>query len=113
MATNATTPAPLPAPSAVLLTVSQFAAQQPALPESSIRWAIFHADANGLKASGAIVRAGRRVLIDPALYMAWLRTNPRLSPPGAKPPRPRAVAVLGDDAPPPRARRRAQPQAAA
>jgi hypothetical protein len=84
----------MPAPKAVLLTVKQLAQQQPALTESGIRWAIFNESFNGLARSGAVLRVGRKVLIDPALYMAWMRTNPRLSPPDAKPARPRAVAVL-------------------
>jgi hypothetical protein len=77
-------PATLPPPESVLLTVRQLAEQQPALSEGGIRWSVFNAEYNGLAASGALVRAGRRVLIDPALYMAWMRSNPTLSPPRPK-----------------------------
>lgn len=78
----------------VLLTVKQFAASQPALSDSGVRWAVFNQDFNGLSKSGAIIRAGTRVLIDPTLYLTWLQTNPKLSPPGIKPRRPRPVPIL-------------------
>lgn len=96
MATHHDTP--LPAPETVYLTVKQFVLQQPALTESGVRWAIFNEDFNGLVKSGAILRVGRKVLIDPVLFMAWMRTNPKLSPPGAKPSKPRPVAILEDQA---------------
>lgn len=96
---------PLPPPESILATVRQLAEQQPALSQGGIRWSVFNAEFNGLAASGALVRTGRRVLIDPALYMAWMRSNPTLSPPRPKAgekvaPRPRpqyrpaAVATL-------------------
>jgi hypothetical protein len=101
-------PVPFPPPASPLLTVKQQAQQHPVFTEGGLRWAIFHADNNGLAESGAIVRMGRRVLIDPALFMAWIRTNPTLSPPKHKPgqkvaPRralhlPRAVATLEPEA---------------
>jgi hypothetical protein len=86
--------APLPHPETVYLTVKQLALQQPAFKESSLRWALFNAEYNGLAKSGAVVRVGRKVLIDPARFMAWLRSNPVTSPPGAKPSKPRPVAIL-------------------
>lgn len=45
------------------------------LTEASIRWAIFHEEANGLKEVGAVVRpsGSRRVLIDREKYEQWLR----------------------------------------
>jgi hypothetical protein len=100
--------ATLPTPPTTLATVRQFAEQQPALPEAGIRWAIFNAHENGLADSGAIIRVGRKVLIDPDLYLNWLRTNPRLSPPTPKgSSRPRPSAILEDD-PLPRRRTREQ-----
>jgi hypothetical protein len=74
----------LPPPDSVLATVRQLAEQQPALSEGGIRWSIFHSENNGLADSGAVVRVGRRVLIDPAMYMAWMRSNPTMSPPKPK-----------------------------
>lgn len=37
----------------------------------SIRWQIFNSDSNGLKESGAIIRHGRRILINVDKYFAW------------------------------------------
>jgi len=37
----------------------------------SIRWQIFNSETNGLKVSGAIIRHGRRILIDVDKYFAW------------------------------------------
>lgn len=86
MQPDVTTPAPvtLPPPSRVFLTVKQLARQQPALTEGATRWAIFNEDNNGLAESGAVVRVGRRVLIDPEMFLAWMRTSPQLSPPKPK-----------------------------
>jgi hypothetical protein len=85
-----------------ILTVRQLAESQPALTEGGIRWQIFNKDFNGLAHSGALVRVGARVLIDPDKYLGWLRTNPRISPPGAKPGnagyRPKPVSILEAEA---------------
>ena len=72
------------APADVLLTIEQFVAQQPAMTKGGTRWAIFNEKYNGLAESGAIVRVGKRVLIDPVQFMDWMRTNPKLSPPRPK-----------------------------
>lgn len=68
-------PAPVPSippPSRVFLTVKQLAGQQPSLSEGGIRWDIFNAERNGLATSGAIIRRGRRILINPERYLDWL-----------------------------------------
>ena len=44
--------------------------QQPAITEGGLRWLIFRADQNGL--DEAIVRVGRRVLIDVEAFNRWL-----------------------------------------
>lgn len=41
----------------------------------SLRWQIFNADTNGLEASGALLRVGRKILIDEQAYFAWLRSG--------------------------------------
>jgi hypothetical protein len=41
--------------------------------EAALRWLVFQAKANGLEESGAILRVGRRIFIDEALFYAWLR----------------------------------------
>ena len=55
-----------------LFTVKQFAQQHPAFPVGGLRWQIFNEDKNGLKAAGAIVRVGRKVLIDTDKYFQWV-----------------------------------------
>lgn len=55
-----------------LLTLRQFAETNPAFSESSLRWQIFNANTNGLTKSGAILRNGRRILIDPEKFHAWI-----------------------------------------
>ena len=56
-----------------LSTVKQFSQRHPAFPEGGLRHRIFHAESNGLADSGAIVRNGRRVLIDEERFFVWLR----------------------------------------
>ena len=67
--------AQLPAPARVVLTVKQLTEQQPGLTEGGIRWDLFNRDKNGLVKSGAVLRRGRKILIDPALYLDWLNEN--------------------------------------
>lgn len=38
-----------------------------------IRWHVRHADRNGLNA--ALIRKGKRILIDPEKFLAWLSQN--------------------------------------
>ena len=69
-----------------LLTVKQFSVRHPAFSEGSLRFQIFNAEprktsrgeipANGL--SAALVRLGRKVMIDEAEFFNWLdRQNGR------------------------------------
>ena len=53
-----------------LYTVKQFSARNPAFSEGSLRWLLFNARQNKLEA--AVVRVGRRVLIDEDRFFAWL-----------------------------------------
>ena len=63
-----------------LLTVAQFAKKHPAFTQGGLRWLIFNAkprvcslgqvEANGLQ--DAVVRVGRRVLIDEDLFFNWV-----------------------------------------
>jgi len=55
-----------------LLTVNQFSVKNPAFPPGGLRWQIFNERTNGLAASGAVLRVGRRVLIDEDRYFSWL-----------------------------------------
>ena len=53
-----------------LLSVKQFCQQHPAFTQGGLRWLFFHRQANGL--DRAIVKVGRRVLIDVDLFFCWL-----------------------------------------
>ena len=55
-----------------LQTVSQFVEQNPAFKIGGLRWQIFNEEKNGLKEAGAIVRIGRKVLIDSDRYFTWV-----------------------------------------
>jgi hypothetical protein len=54
------------------LTVKQFAQKHPAFPEGGLRHKIFHSDQNGLAKSGAILRDGRKVLLNETKFFGWL-----------------------------------------
>ncbi|MCZ2099472.1 MAG: DNA-binding protein [Anaerolineae bacterium] len=53
-----------------LRTLRQLAERNPAFTEGALRWHVFNAKSNGL--DRAIVRVGRRVLIDEAEFSRWL-----------------------------------------
>ena len=55
-----------------LLTVQQFAKQHPAFKVGGLRWQIFNEENNGLKESGAIIRLGRKVMIDSDRFFKWI-----------------------------------------
>jgi hypothetical protein len=56
-----------------LVTVKTMAARYPELgTESALRFQIFESASNGLEAAGAIVRNGRRILIDLPRYKNWV-----------------------------------------
>ena len=58
-----------------LSTVNQFTAKQPAFTLGGMRSLIFNENTNGLKSSGAVVRIGRKVLIDDAKFFAWVESQ--------------------------------------
>ena len=57
-------------PTKTLLRVNQFLEKHPAFTHGQIRWLIFNAASNGLER--ALVRIGRRVLIDIEVFELWL-----------------------------------------
>lgn len=57
------------------LTVQQFAAKHPAFNTGGLRSLIFNEHQNGLARSGAIVRIGRKVLIDEAKFFGWVEAQ--------------------------------------
>lgn len=56
-----------------LYTVRQFCDRHEWARPGGIRHAIFHRDSNGLAQSGAIVRFGRKLLLDEARFVDWMR----------------------------------------
>ena len=57
------------------LTVQQFTVKHPAFTLGGLRNQIFNEATNGLAKSGAIVRNGRRVLINEPKYFNWLEAQ--------------------------------------
>lgn len=57
-----------------LQTIRQFAEHNPAWTEPALRWLVFNAPINGLKEACAVVRVGRRVLIDPVAFSEWVQS---------------------------------------
>ena len=54
-----------------LVTVLQFVKLYPAFTQGGLRWMIFNAKSNGL--NKAILKLGRRVLIDVPAFFEWIR----------------------------------------
>jgi len=61
-----------------LLTTSQLLEELPWLRPGTLKAFLFWRTENGLEASGAIIRIGRKLLIDPVLFIEFLRTNPSI-----------------------------------
>ena len=59
----------------IFLTVKQFCERHQAFSYGGIRHNIFHENSNGLKESGAIIRNGRRILINEEKFFSWLETR--------------------------------------
>jgi hypothetical protein len=53
-----------------ILTVPQFCQRHPAFTPGGIRWLLFHRTTNGL--DHAVVRLGRRILLDEDKFFQWL-----------------------------------------
>lgn len=67
--------APAPRANRQFKTVDQLANSQPGLSVGSIRWDLFRRSENGLAASGAVIRRGRRILLDEGAYLDWLASK--------------------------------------
>ena len=61
-----------------LSTVKLLSKDNPSFPEGGLRHLIFHADSNGLQESGALVRVGRKVLIDEEKFFNWINSNGKI-----------------------------------
>ena len=57
------------------LTVNQLCEQHRAFKAGGVRGLIFNETTNGLKQSGAIVRVGRKVLIDESKFFNWIESQ--------------------------------------
>lgn len=79
---------PLPPPPRVLLSVRDFSARHPAFPAATLRDLIFKSEerhtakdklpGNGMIEAGAVIRVGRKVLIDEDRFFAWVDSlNPK------------------------------------
>ena len=85
---------PEASPRQTLFTVEQFATAQPAFTAAALRNLIFKAGArqstkgeilgNGLIECGAIVRVGRKVLIDEHRFFEWVRRQNNSTKPALK-----------------------------
>ncbi|MFA5922600.1 MAG: hypothetical protein WC856_15140 [Methylococcaceae bacterium] len=58
----------------IFFTVQQFTKKHSAFTIGGIRSLIFHEQSNGLAESGAIVRIGRKVLIDEGKFFGWVES---------------------------------------
>ncbi|MDP1667086.1 MAG: hypothetical protein Q8L79_18430 [Methylobacter sp.] len=57
------------------LTVTQFIQKNPAFTTGGLRALIFNEHTNGLAKSGAVVRIGRKVLIDESKFFTWVESQ--------------------------------------
>jgi hypothetical protein len=57
----------------LLVAPNDLANYLPAVRKGGLRKEIFYAERNGLLASGALIRRGRKCLIDVHKYIEWLR----------------------------------------
>lgn len=60
------------------LTVQQFTSKHTAFNTGGLRSLIFYEHQNGLAKSGAIIRIGRKVLIDEARFFSWVEAQNRV-----------------------------------
>ena len=56
-------------------TVKQFSDKHPAFSVGSLRALIFNASTNGLNEAGAIVRVGRKILLNEARFFFWVEAQ--------------------------------------
>jgi len=54
-------------------TVPQFSKRHVAFSNGSLRWIIYNSEKNGLDKTGAIIRIGRKLLIDETLFLSWVK----------------------------------------
>jgi hypothetical protein len=57
------------------LTVNQLCEKHKAFKIGGVRSQLFNSDKNGLKESGAVVRSGRKILINEPKWFSWLESS--------------------------------------
>lgn len=62
-------------PANIYFTVRQLSKRHPAFSNGCLRWLIYNAETNGLEASGALIRIGRKIIIDEALFLGWVKAQ--------------------------------------
>lgn len=62
-------------PARLYSSVQQFSERHPVFSVASLRALIFNANTNGLNESTAIVRVGRKILINEDKFFGWLETK--------------------------------------
>jgi hypothetical protein len=63
----------------VYSTVNQFCDKYPAFTKGGVRAVIFNENTNGLAKSGAIVRLGRKVLINETRWFSWIESQNKVN----------------------------------
>ncbi len=58
-----------------LSTVKQFSEKYPAFSIGGLRHLLFYKESNGLNKSGAIIKNGRRILINEEKFFQWLESQ--------------------------------------
>ncbi len=58
-----------------LLNVNQLVQRQPALTVGGVRGWIFNEEKNGLKESGAIIRIGKKLMINEEKFFSWIEAQ--------------------------------------
>jgi hypothetical protein len=73
---NPVQPANVPIqPANIYFTVPQLAKRHPAFSNGCLRWLIYNAEKNGLEDCGALIRIGRKIIIDEALFLSWIKAQ--------------------------------------
>lgn len=60
---------------AAIFSVKTFSERNKDFPQGGMRHYIFNADSNGLAKSGALIRLGRKILIDEGKFFDWVRSG--------------------------------------
>ncbi|MEI6270567.1 MAG: hypothetical protein WCP01_16950 [Methylococcaceae bacterium] len=62
-------------PANIYFTVPQLSKRHAAFSNGCLRWIIYNAKTNGLEDSGALIRIGRKIIIDEALFLRWVKAQ--------------------------------------